>query len=717
LINAAVESGAIDQATGLLYRFYAQWSDPRLPEQYQGDSGEDNDVGDAAEVAFDALTADQQLMLRPFVVRPTDLVSYFRTLPATSRRSGNVFAQAVGDPRCEPDGFVRHDVPSAPVTIWGQCKQISPGDPYTYPLEPEALKLVAFMTDLYPRMTADFGTPIGDKFKGASQASNEPDEAGDGRIDVYLVSTSAVAYVRDLSRVGKASTKPTYPKESGTASGYIVIDALSGGQNDLEKKANLAHEFFHVLEYKYNEQGTIECAYPDTSAACAGTVNQKRHWFVEASAAWAEYYYVREATRLPFERWEGFLGQATSMADNVLNRAYYSYMWPLFMEQENHGPSAIAYAWRTMVGKADWQAVQQNVNDAWPFADHLRDFAVRVWNKDLEPGQPINPMFRDLFVDKNFPTTGPIDPVATADHSPRYIDEPLLTLLVPTYNATVDIPELYAQYYDLNWVPGIRQLTFTFSGLTPAASLDVDALVKLPDGTWERRQLDPNARFCLDKPDEAVDQMILVLSNHDMHPQTHITGTWTVTGAEGGCATVSDSLVYTYTHEVNTSDSLASSTLNVLETMTVRVSLKSAEGGNEKFLPLQNDNSGFSVSYTEHSTLTALGCTSVVDAQGQLGGSFSDDPNSPAFITGSSAWQPDGTWTMVIAASVKLTVTSTSSGCGGGGSFDYERVIQLPNCEGTEIRDNDPARIFDFACEILSADTHWTVVGKVNLGF
>jgi hypothetical protein len=99
LIRAAVRNGTLDEATGLLYRLYAQVFDPRLPEAFRGEAAEDHAVADAAEAAWPDLSTDEQAALLPFLVRPTDAASIFQEANATASR-GNQLALVTVDPRC-----------------------------------------------------------------------------------------------------------------------------------------------------------------------------------------------------------------------------------------------------------------------------------------------------------------------------------------------------------------------------------------------------------------------------------------------------------------------------------------------------------------------------------------------------------------------------------------------------------------------------------------
>ena len=50
-------------------------------------------------------------------------------------------------------------------------------------------------------------------------------------------------------------------------------------------KQDLIHEFFHVLQFAHNLDGTHKGA--------------QVHWFVEASAVWSETYYDRSNSQIP----------------------------------------------------------------------------------------------------------------------------------------------------------------------------------------------------------------------------------------------------------------------------------------------------------------------------------------------------------------------------------------------------------------------------------
>jgi len=74
--------------------------------------------------------------------------------------------------------------------------------------------------------------------------------------------------------------------------------------------------------------------------------------------------------------------------------------------------------------------------------------------------------------------------------------------------------------------------------LSPAADLDVDALVKIEDGGWERHRLGAGgaASFCLSDPEEEVEELYLVLSNHNRDLFSVVEGQFTAQVLGEHCA-------------------------------------------------------------------------------------------------------------------------------------------------------------------------------------
>jgi hypothetical protein len=724
-----VEDGTLDEATGYLYRFYAQWFDPRLPEPYRGEAVEDGGAFDGAMAAYASFSPEQQALLRPFLVRPTEPDSYFNSPEvAVSAGLGAALIAAAGPiaagpiaagpiaagADCEANGFHREDLATYPVTVWARCLDVGGGS-RAYTLQGEVATLVQHLNELWPKETRLMTDPIGDRYNPRAQVP-EPPEANDGRIDVYLIETPFVPYSRDLNNPAKGMTYAAGPFENGTSSGYIVFNPFFDQSNDSERKATIAHELFHVLQNKYNQAGKYYCPYPNvTASSCANKVS---HWFVEASASWAEHYFVTDPPgRKPsHRRFIKFLATEASLADTRAGDGYTSWVWPLFMEQETGSYHVIADVWQNLVGVTTWAGFQQAVDGGLSFDANFRNFAVRVWQEELE-GQPFK-RFQDWYGD--FPPTTPRDVDAINDLF-NELRLPPPRDPIPRFKSHVDInhgetrtftedmPELWADYYDISPDAATRRLEFVFSGLAPRTAVDVDVLLRIND-SWEHRALSGagTIQFCLDKPADSIQQAILVLSNHEMGVNQRVTGRWTVYADPYGCLTAGDSLTYESTYTVGTPGAGYYSV--VKEKLSVSAKLKSGFGGSETTFLFANNGSTYSATYEAHVVLKGIGgCDMVSDSTGAGSGTIPGDDG----VVASVYREDDGSWRMSIAAEGEVRITSTETSCLGSGSSDSTARISFPVCDGIEIAGSNHTK-FKFNCG-NTGDWTWSLTGTLTV--
>jgi hypothetical protein len=203
--------------------------------------------------------------------------------------------------------------------------------------------------------------------------------------------------------------------------------------------------------------------------------------------------------------------------------------------------------------------------------------------------------------------------------------------------------------------------------------------------------------------------MILVLSNHNMDPISHVTGDWKVSPDDTGCGTVTDTLAYTSLREIGAAGDDYYAVVH--ETMTLRVSLKSAPGGSETALPFLNDNSTYEAEYNSHTALVVgPGCSTISDTEGKGAGPIPTEDGVVAWVM----QQDDGKWIMTVASGVDIDVTLITTSCIGGDTQTTTQPIGLPDCDGTEIVGSGPARTFDFNCT-GSGEWTWSLTGKVTL--
>src|SRR4029078_12611818 len=101
----------------------------------------------------------------------------------------------------------------------------------------------------------------------------------------------------------------------------------------------------------------------------------------------------------------------------------------------------------------------------------------------------------------------------------------------------------------------------------------------------------------------------------------HVTGKWTAAASDQGCVTASDTLVYTSLYEIGSPGDVYNASQH--QTMTLRVSLASAPGGNARYLPLGNDASTYDAAFDSHSVLVGIdGSECISDTTGRKADAF-----------------------------------------------------------------------------------------------
>jgi hypothetical protein len=519
LIEADVTRGVLDPQVAILYRLYAVFGDPLLPAAYRsGLVTEDNGVFELARRSLETMPQELAEQVRPFIVRPTDPTSVLHevsksadgTARLTSWRAGEAIdperLAAVGPVVCNPDplsdwGYVLgNDL----FKVWGSCA--------TAASQADIQRVTAMVEELWEAISnflvkvpnPDEGTPVPDEWLD--------DQGGDGRIDIYLV--SPCVYRGGSCRspgtaLASAPTSPEYRDIRGvqTSSSFVLVPQRSLA-DPLRLRGTLAHELFHVFQAAMNVGGMVDH-------------RGKWHWFEEASAVWAEWHFVPEAASVGVAPWYTVYQRSPwGLASIEGQNAYASYAWPLFLE-EQAGAHSIADAWHGIEGRPNWLEVTEAIDDQLTFDRNFRKFAVRNWNKDIGAGAPLDPLHPLAAVG------GRLQPGSTrrvpnthllpSPPGPLVIDEP------------VDIKSLYDTYWTFSVDPDVSQIILEFSGVSPVDSFDADALVNVKDKGWEYRRLKKGTTtWCVDNPDDAITEFVVIVSNHDKDPASHVGGSWTV---------------------------------------------------------------------------------------------------------------------------------------------------------------------------------------------
>jgi hypothetical protein len=527
LILADLDAGRIDQPTALLYRVFAMFGDARLPAGYATDGWQEDGAAIAlATDQLDTLPAEIASEVRPFLARPTDPQSVFNqaqtgrllTRQGTASAAYGAAFNQLGNPYgpadfvCEQSGWGHIDggtLLNGPAwKIWTVC-----GDQTAIG---QVVELAGWMQRFFTDEVALMGPPVPD--------GGGPGEAGDGAIDIYLVdqcvSTAgrclSGGFSSDLNEFGFANwAQPcTAVGAADKCSGYAVI-RRTGFSSDTP--STLAHEFFHILEFAHNRRGLVE--------------GGRWNWFAEASAKWAQFrYHSNSRPRRVYPFFDSFGGTGLGLTATNGYNEYVSFVWPLFMQESGPaGEDLIGQAWTAIGGKSGNSAVNAAIGSVVPFTTKFRDFAVTAWNEPLTPApDPVDPHLWDL--------DGGLSKAPPYGSKYRLDDLPANPRGAAPLRISVSMPPLSARYTDLLPVKEVQQVTVDFSNVSPAADFDVDALLDIKDKGWERRPLDKGStRFCLSEPNDAVQELIIVLANHEFEPSHDVTGYWTVESLKEPC--------------------------------------------------------------------------------------------------------------------------------------------------------------------------------------
>jgi hypothetical protein len=522
LILADVAAGRLDEATALLYRIYAVFGDARLPPAYASDMQvEDGAALAAARMQIDSLPAAIAAELRPFLARPTDPSSVFYDVrrptsagePAirlASARSTSGRATGLLAPApvvCNPVSGWGYALGQSNFKVWGECGT---------PEDDADIQQVSAMVENFWDAESTFMS----REPPADLGTSNPDEwlndaGGDGRIDVYLVNgcltRGGTCHSFGPDTLGTTWDTPPHVavKGVGVTSSYVLLPKVLLARTALFR-AVVAHELFHVFQNAMNFDGV--------------SYTWGNHWIVESTAKWAEWHFSQiDDNVTPW--FDGFQGTDLSLASTANGNAYQSFTWPLYLEEEASDPSVIATLWQGLEGQASATAVDAAIDRIRPFKAHFREFALRNWNKELGVGAPMEPLHPEPPTDGSQPE-GPHDWAETVltghDRGQPW-----------TFHEA--IPSLYAKYAPFNVDHDVGQVILDLGGLGPSADFDGDALVKVKDHGWERRKLKKGqTTWCIDNPDDAIEQFVVVLSNHQIQ-NSPVNGSWTVEALKEPC--------------------------------------------------------------------------------------------------------------------------------------------------------------------------------------
>ncbi len=508
LIEQALSRGEIDEETALVYKVFAVYLDQRLPERFIGDDSQVRDTRITAEVLarWSSLSPTTQALLEPFLLPPAAPGSWLELQQE----------QAVTAQSAVPIEWVTLSRPGGKVKVWYQTRY--PGDDVL------AAQILVDMEDIvWPKLFKLMDrAPLPD-----DKLPEYVDNGGDGLFDIYLVRISAH---------GEAHPYPPGCKKDPS---YVLVNGMSP-----VLRGTLAHEFMHAILYSYDVKA--ECQEPEYN------------WLHEATATWAEDYISSDGydTRNSEHVYAHMLLDHTEqpLETSDEKHEYGAYLWPFYLAR-TFQPEIVRTIWDAtegLKGKYSLAAIDLAITNSGGFLEQWPKFAELNLNQE-----PIDQYYQwdGLMSAAKFSRISPVT-------LPEGGGEKKITM-------EADVPHLAARYYDFSFSdPQVSKVRYEnadrfFTGAEPRAH--VEALIKIEGQEWTTEDWTslPEREFCRTKPDERIEELVIIFSNSEWENRNHVldpgTPSPTLWFNDTPCSCEGLSAVQNWTGQVNFSFTTAGS--------------------------------------------------------------------------------------------------------------------------------------------------------------
>lgn len=335
-IEAALESGTIDDVTALRYKVFALFGDPRLPEEFEAEGLiHGSAILEELAVRFEQLDPAVQTELRPFTLPPDDPESAYQSLArkhSVSPKGGAYFWDSV-------------EVATGKIEVWWEST--------VSPAERDLVEQV-----LAPAIEGAYNLLV-DTLKMRPPISYEP--WGGLPYNVYVVDWgSAGAY---------GWNQPyTFDDALGGRPSYVVVNlGVTGSAASDMAKATAAHELMHGMQNAYKTKDSV--------------TSQSVRWLKESTATWVEDY-VYQYFNTEHEYVKSFTSTPELSLDDISDdRHYGAYLFFIFVDrQPKFEDDKIREIWETVENVGVLTAVDQALGGE--LADEWPRFTAYNWNND-----------------------------------------------------------------------------------------------------------------------------------------------------------------------------------------------------------------------------------------------------------------------------------------------------------------------------------------------
>jgi len=510
LIARALQAGALDRETALRYHLLADFDDARLPAPYRGAASvRPSSAYHSALRAFAQLTPQTQALVREFSVPPSAAGSW------EERRGSAAVAPAAAnrwDTTCKT---------SPNIKVW--YHPANEGDA-------EQARRICEIVDgtIWPRLTGLMGRkPLPD--------DAAPHTGGDARFDIYLVAARSSV----MSANGSALSVPIERLCRATPS-YMLVNRAGF------TRSQLAELLMGAILNGYDADLCGEYA-----------------WLYAATRAWAPEYVYR-ADNAEHVHAPGYLRAAATPLDSASGdelelpspgQPLFSdgaMLWPYYLRNILGRAELVAEIWSGSTGPNSLQVIDSVVPGGW--AEQWPMFARMAWNRDI------------------------VNDYQKFDGLPHGLtplrDEPIVLDGAPSRSIALDgaVKHLAIHTYRFTF-PDADVRSFAVVNRYREADLKtahVQALIKI-GGVWttEDWTATPLRPFCRDLRAERVEELVLLVSNHEFQNRSH-----TLRGEDGPLLSFTNLACRGWKAEVTITSSYTTSATQIDETTTTEATFE-----------------------------------------------------------------------------------------------------------------------------------------------
>lgn len=505
LVRRAVTRGSITRTQGLLYRMYAAYSDPRLPDELEGAAPSDDQVATTtSEVlrSWSRLKGRVQRRLDPYFRAPTYAGSAFRSRPSQSRGE---MSSLRGQTSCygngaelTPSSVAREDhwkkLRTRHFWIWYQT--IDTEWATAAQNRATARWAEAVLDTIWAKETRLLGRrPLAD--------TAERCNGGDGRLDLYII----------RQRTDTAAVTNAYPPGCQRRPAFLTIAPDYAVTKTLTRDV-LAHEFTHMIQFSTPHPKPCD----------------EYRWLEEATANWmvdhvypADNYehrfaasYFKRGFYYPLETYFPSGGSWPDAREASLN-GYEDYVFLQFVAR-TYGSGRVGAIWAATESHDSLEAIDSAVpgglDAVWPA------FSAAAWN---QPGQVSFQVWDGLSDGIGAGTRPTIHVDLGGTERSRFALERRRVVehlaFKPTWIA-IDDPEVDSVVVKHI---GFEGLDYSGDSLDGDDSGHVTAVLVLADGStrvedWTDE--DP-VELCRQRPSEAVEAILITHSNTTFDDRSH----------------------------------------------------------------------------------------------------------------------------------------------------------------------------------------------------